>query len=740
MRDPLHNENVDESTSDTLIGQILNDFLDRRSRGTAESVSELLAAHPECAEQLRDALETVAEVTPPCAAVSELVKQGRLSQPSDAAYLADLGPYRITGSIGRGGMGIVLSAYEPALERSVALKILRPELAEDEAALHRFAREAKAAAALRNPHIVTVYGVGEACGTRYMAMEHVDGPSLADVIRDGGPLPTDTVRAVFDQLMSGLAAAHDAGLVHRDIKPSNILLDGPEGLVKITDFGLARMVSSQTRMTLPKSVLGTPEYMSPEQARGDEDIDHRTDLYSAGVVLYEMLTGRTPFKADTPSAVIHQILHDEPCDPRGLCDGVDSGLAGLALQLMGKERERRAGSSACSHVAVGCAAPVKRRMGPARRVPVTCAGVAGIALLALFLSVWLGGRRIILDVQRAHDGSGDLLKVLYADGEEVPFDPFPDEDAIVTSCLPIDRDGGGADSFVIGTAQAVDKECVFVFGSDLEHVKSFDLSAYAPGGEETLRRWPDTTSSYYWACATLLVDDLDGEPGDEIVAVAEDFSYAARVTVIDPRALQVRSTFWHIGRIAGLIIAGDYFDDGHAAIVAWGINNKLDGFKEKDANDKRPRTRYPMVDVVMVLDPLNMAGVSPPRTERFSDLSGALPRAYAYMDAATSTNAGHFLPEGESRERIPRPEETAGIWNVRIANEPLVDGTGPRFLVGARHTGAVAGATLTVDRALRLLKVERNDADPYYRTDEEWFERWKLLIQDGRYVDDAESE
>jgi serine/threonine protein kinase len=406
---------------------VLNEFLDRRARGEAVKEADLLAEHPDIAEELRGYLGLLDDLEPTRQRVGKLVAQGLLSATADARYLAELGPYKITGLIGQGGMGIVLNALEESLNRAIASKVLRPDLACDRLALNRFTREAKAAAALRHPNIVTVYSVGEQNGTHYIAMERVDGPSLAEVIREHGPLPAETIRDIFRQLMVGLSAAHQAGLIHRDIKPSNLLLDGfpppsqggaggcstlllskegpgevlpstgwptssevgapirtpsvnewsspdatgglstsagngcptlsegggltnsrtpaPGGgrppdksapsfraargrgrtsdttergatlprsfLLKITDFGLARMLSSQTRITLPDSCLGTPEYMSPEQARGDENIDHRADLYSAGVVLYEMLTGRTPFKADAPSAVIHQILYTD---------------------------------------------------------------------------------------------------------------------------------------------------------------------------------------------------------------------------------------------------------------------------------------------------------------------------------------------------------------------------------------------------------------------------------------------
>jgi len=357
--------------------RVLDEFLNRRAAGEAVDEETLLASHPDCADELREHLELLRHLQPRKQRIAELLTRGILQPAGDGACSALLGDYQVHGVLGEGGMGVVLDGYDPRLNRRVALKVLRPELAGDATALARFEREAKAAGALQHPNVLTIHGVGGERGAHYIIMERVDGPSLAQLLRTRGPLPAALTRDVFAQIIEGLAAAHEAGLIHRGIKSSNILLthwpgdpesgleddqpvpgsgDGragdatqhlahPRPIVKIADFGLARMRSSQTQLTLGNSVLGTPEYMSPEQARGVENVDHRTDLYSAGVVLYEMLTGRTPFRADTPTATIHRILHDRPQDPRQIERNTDPVLASLALRLMAKQPEDRLASA-----------------------------------------------------------------------------------------------------------------------------------------------------------------------------------------------------------------------------------------------------------------------------------------------------------------------------------------------------------------------------------------------------------
>ncbi len=214
-----HSPSTPEDAANARVGRILNDFLDRRAHAEAAGEDELFAEYPELADELREHLGLLGGLRTGRESIERLIGQGLLRKLSDGPYLAELGPYKIIGLIGRGGMGIVLEAYEETLNRTVALKILRLELTADALALARFAREAKAAAALRHPNIVTVYAVGQEGNAHYIAMEHVDGPSLADVIRAQGPLPTEMIRRIFRQLLDGLAAAHDAGLIHRDGRP-----------------------------------------------------------------------------------------------------------------------------------------------------------------------------------------------------------------------------------------------------------------------------------------------------------------------------------------------------------------------------------------------------------------------------------------------------------------------------------------------------------------------------------------
>src|ERR687896_2278138 len=206
------------------------------------------------------------------------------------------GRYRVMRKLGAGGMADVYLAEDEELGRRVAIKILNDRHANDEQFIERFRREAKNAAGLSHPNIVSIYDRGEAEGTYYIAMEFLDGRSLKELIVSRGPAPVNVAIEYARQILDALRFAHRNGIVHRDIKPHNVIVDA-EGRVKVTDFGIAR--AGTTQMTEVGSIIGTAQYLSPEQAKG-APVDQTSDLYSVGIVLYELLTGKVPFTGDTP--------------------------------------------------------------------------------------------------------------------------------------------------------------------------------------------------------------------------------------------------------------------------------------------------------------------------------------------------------------------------------------------------------------------------------------------------------
>ena len=236
-------------------------------------------------------------------------------------------------------MGVVLKAFDPTLHRSVAIKVLAPQLATSSSARQRFAREARAAAAIRNEHVVAIHSVDEWKGLPYLVMEFIPGSSLQARIDRTAPLDLNSILRIGMQAAAGLAAAHAQGLVHRDIKPSNILLENCVERVKITDFGLARAVDDAS-LTQSGVVAGTPLFMAPEQARC-EAIDHRADLFSLGAVLYAMCTGRSPFRASTTLGVLKRVCDDTHRPVREVNPDVPDWLSAIIDRLLAKDREDR---------------------------------------------------------------------------------------------------------------------------------------------------------------------------------------------------------------------------------------------------------------------------------------------------------------------------------------------------------------------------------------------------------------
>ncbi len=250
-----------------------------------------------------------------------------------------IGHYLIVSELGRGGMGVVYKAHEESLNRFVALKVLGKHLSEDENFVERFKREARSAAALNHPNIVKVYAIDEFNGQHYFAMEYVEGSSIQQMVKEQGPMEPVAAARLILQTASGLGAAHAKGILHRDIKPANLLLD-EIGLVKIADFGLALLAAGNTRLTATGMFMGTPGYLSPEQCLG-EGVDQRTDIYSLGVTLYEMITGVTPLNADSPLALLRQIIDVEPKDVGELRPEVPDTLRFIVKKMMAKKPDDR---------------------------------------------------------------------------------------------------------------------------------------------------------------------------------------------------------------------------------------------------------------------------------------------------------------------------------------------------------------------------------------------------------------
>ena len=235
-------------------------------------------------------------------------------------------------------------AEDQLLNRTVAVKVLFPELAEDDAFVERFRREARAAASLNHHNIVSVYDFGEDEGSWFIVMEYVAGRTLRDIIRAEGPMDPARATEIAAEVAAALAAAHEQGIVHRDVKPANVLIAGDAGTVKVTDFGIARAANARQSLTMPGTVLGTATYLSPEQAQG-ATVDHHTDIYSLGMVLYEMLAGRPPFVGDSPVAVAYQQLSQEAPPPSTHNPRVPPALDAIVLKAMAKDPNARHASA-----------------------------------------------------------------------------------------------------------------------------------------------------------------------------------------------------------------------------------------------------------------------------------------------------------------------------------------------------------------------------------------------------------
>jgi serine/threonine-protein kinase len=344
--------------------ELLDEYLRRLHGGSGDGRDDLLAAHPELESAVRclEALEQMAprpgsslldvQLTSGAAATAGS-DDPTLSGAAEAAHRApdkpistrEFGDYDLLEEIGRGGMGVVYRARQRSLDRIVAVKMILANLWASEDQVRRFQTEARAAASLSHPHIVNIFEVGQVQGQHYFAMQHVAGCSLADRLAEGPMLLEHAVRLLID-VARAVEHLHQHDIVHRDIKPSNILLDN-EDCPYVTDFGLAKVCAGDSQRTATGVVAGTPSYMAPEQAwPGQEPVGPQSDVYSLGAILYEVLTGRPPFRADNPIDTLIQVREREPVLPRQLNRRVPRELELICLKCLEKSPQRRYQSAA----------------------------------------------------------------------------------------------------------------------------------------------------------------------------------------------------------------------------------------------------------------------------------------------------------------------------------------------------------------------------------------------------------
>lgn len=730
------------------IGRILSELHERIGRGEYVDDEVVLAEHADIADELRPQLALLRQLKSDASTITNLVRQGVLSPSNDDRYKASLAEFQITDVIGRGGMGIVLKAFDERLRRYVAIKLLRSDLADHEESRTRFIREARAAAALCHPNIVGVFGIDESHGTQYIVMDYVDGPPLSNVIREHGPLSTEQCRSLFSQLLEGLAAAHEAGLIHRDIKSSNLLLEKSRGnvkqrqgteidVLKIADFGLARIVDAQTRITLENQSFGTPEFMSPEQARGDLDIDHRTDLYSAGIVLYEMLTGQTPFRASSPTAVIRQILDRTPPDPRTIRPEADPMLSSLALRLIAKRRGDRLESARTAISLLGQNRRIPNKQKSRRRA--TVGGMFAALLAVATFVTWgleslgnsaLTKKRIIA----ARVDSKHILQVMLdGDADWKSLHSFP-ETVKITCATCADLNGHGDCVAVATLDHPVEGDSVVGFGSDGRQRFGRNLNC--------TRQWPDCKPPKPFSCVQVLAHALNDQPGDELIVVASDVDeYPTRITILDPRTNPPAElgTYWNLGDINEEDIDGpkvrlveDFFGPGKPGIFAYGVNNKLDGFESDSSEPPRSWTPWDIVPVAMVLDPEEILRlgecVGPPATESIDIPRGGV-YAYAFVNLSFNESKSDVpqLPGAHD----PMPREQGAIIRANQTGGNSNPGDATWFSICATSKLKDDGIVLYLDKNLNIVfpvsspsSLDRSDAD--------WEALWVPVVQ-GRH-------
>ncbi len=436
----LHTDHLEESAKAKrlfyeameLQGDARQDFIDQRCGGDESlrrSVMRLFASFDAADDRLESPafsngdLLAELDITPPSRVDTEAdhaqilalrTNLETLLEPSDReACLGLIDEYEVIKKIGEGGMGVVFRARDPKLQRDVAIKVLAPELAIHERSRDDFLREARALAAIKNPHVVQVFAVNEFKGMPYLVMEFIEGVTLADRIKSATHLSMDEVTRIANEIATGLAAVHTQGMTHRDIKPANVMLETDSGNVKITDFGLAHHSSADQQTSRPH---GTPWFISPEQATG-EAVDARSDLFSLGSVFFAMCTGKSPFQAETTTNTISRVCNHRPPNLRSVNPSVPVWFGHVISKLLEKDPDKRIQSA--EELLRLLAVNIERKRSRLTMIALGGFVAACVALLAFAAAEWQGWTNVtgwfnkspMADTPDGTQGSKDQLHV-----------------------------------------------------------------------------------------------------------------------------------------------------------------------------------------------------------------------------------------------------------------------------------------------------------------------------------------
>ncbi|QEG40926.1 WD40 repeat domain-containing serine/threonine protein kinase [Roseimaritima ulvae] len=489
-----------------------------------------------------------------------------LEPSDDPAYLGKLHHFQIARVIGRGGMGIVLEAFDPHLQRTVAIKVLNPQYQANDISKQRFCREGRAAAAISHEHVVPMYQVAKAQEgeVAYLVMQLIDGDTLESRLSDGRPLPPDEVARIGMQIAAGLSAAHKRDMVHRDIKPANIMIEADTGRVKLTDFGLAR-ATDDVKLTKTGMVTGTPLYMSPEQAMG-EDADEHSDLFSLGAVLYEMATGMPPFQAPTALAVMQNILKHTPDPPHKLNAGITRPLSDLIMSLLAKQPADRPESASAVATAL---ASIVNEYGPISPLQVPAVAAKEVKKLSggyrrlerrWVMAAWTAAAVGLVSLL----ATGLIVFRPSASGDDFPSVVLPDNPGTVWSVDFAPHDNVLAAAVEDGSVRIWDIENQTLQKSFSAHQGSAWIVAYHPtrpllmtsGDDESVRLWDSNTFEMVqqWETKNAVRSATFSPDGNRIAAGDRDGTI--HVYDIDSGEEVVSTT--HSGAIFGV----DYSSDG----------------------------------------------------------------------------------------------------------------------------------------------------------------------------------